>query len=129
VNAKEPGARKPFDLEERTAQFGEAVLRFAKTLPLNTITVSPVRQLVRSGTSIGANYCEADDAGSKREFKHRISICRRESRETKYWLRMIASVAPEAKTPARALWQEAKELHLIFGAIFRKAGERTASKG
>ena len=129
MNAKEPGARKPFDLEERTAQFGEAVLRFAKTLPLNTITVSPVRQLVRSGTSIGANYCEADDAGSKREFKHRISICRRESRETKYWLRMIASVIPEAKAPARALWQEAKELHLIFGAIFRKAGERTASKG
>ena len=129
MNAKEPGARKPFDLEERTAQFGEAVLRFAKTLPLNTITVSPVRQLVRSGTSIGANYCEADDAGSKREFKHRISICRRESRETKYWLRMIASVAPEAKATARPLWQEAKELHLIFGAIFRKAGERTASKG
>jgi four helix bundle protein len=129
MNARECKARPPFDLEEQTARFGEAILRFAKTLPLTAVTTAAVRQLTRSGTSVGANYCEADDAGSKREFRHRISICRRESRETKYWLRMIATAAPEAKAAARPLWQEAKELHLIFGAIFRKAGQREASKG
>ena len=129
MSTQEPRVRKPFDLEERTAQFGEAVLRFAKTLPMTPVTMPPIRQLVRSGTNIGANYCEADDAGSKREFRHRISICRRKSRETKYWLRMIAAIVPEAKAPARSLWQEAKELHLIFGAIFRKAGDPRTAKG
>ena len=77
------------------------------------------RQLVRAGTSVGANYCEADDAGSKKEFRYRISICKRESRETKHWLRMIAAAVPEQKADARVLWQEAKELNLIFGAIYR----------
>ena len=76
-------------------------------------------QLVKSGTSVGANYCEADDAGSRKEFLYRISICKRESRESKYWLRMTAAAAPELKDEARTHWQEAKELHLIFAAIYR----------
>ncbi|NLF08789.1 MAG: four helix bundle protein, partial [Pirellulaceae bacterium] len=70
-------------------------------------------------TSVGANYCEADDAGSKKEFRYRISICKRESRETKHWLRMIAAAAPEQKDEARRLWREAQELNLIFSAIYR----------
>lgn len=78
--------------------------------------------MVRSATSIGANYCEADEAGSKKEFRHRISICKKEAKETKYWLRMIASANEQSKTAARELWQEAKELHLIFAAIFRNSG-------
>jgi len=62
---------------------------------------------------------EADDAGSKKEFRYRISLCKRESRETKHWLRMTVAAAPELKEEARPLWQEAKELHLIFAAIYR----------
>jgi len=114
------GAPKKFDLEERTALFGEAVIQFVKRLPISVITEPLVRQLVRSATSIGANYCEADDAGSKKEFRYRISVCKRECRETKHWLRMLAAALPDEKEEGRRLWREAKELHLIFAAIHRK---------
>ena len=67
-----------------------------------------------SGTSMGSNYCEADDAESSKDFIHKIGICKKEARETKHWLRMIAVAVPELKEEARVLWQEAKELHLIF---------------
>ena len=81
---------KPYDLEERTGRFGEVLIAFAKRIPANLVTEPLIPQLVRAGTSVGANYCEADDAGSKKEFCYRISICKRESRETKHWLRMVA---------------------------------------
>lgn len=110
-----------FDLEERTAIFGEAVICLSKTIPQNVVTSPLIGQIVRSGTGVGANHCEADDAGPKKDFKYKIGICRKEARETKHWLRMIAAAAPEYKTEARKLWQEAKELHLIFAAICRKA--------
>jgi len=114
-----PAASKRYDLEERTGQFGEMIIAFAKKIPVNLVTEPLIPQLVRAGTSIGANYCEADDAGSKKEFRYRVSICKRESRETKHWLRMVAAAASELKADARPLWQEAKELNLIFSAIFR----------
>jgi four helix bundle protein len=115
------GARQ-FDLEKRTARFGEAIIAFVKRVPLNVITEPVVGQLVKSATSIGANYCEADDAGSKKEFRYRISVCKREPRESKHWLRMIVAAEPDHKPDARVLWQEAKELHLIFAAILRSRG-------
>ena len=114
-----------FDLDERTAKFGEAVIVFAKQIPVNLVTTTIISQLVRSATSIGANYSEADDAGSKKEFMYRISLCKRESRETKHWLRMIAAAEPDQKETARLLWQEAKELNLIFAAIHRKKRSET----
>ncbi len=110
-----------FDLEERTASFGEAVIRFAKIIPKNPVSTPLISQIVRSGTSIGANYCEADDAVSKKDFKNKIGTCRKEARETKLWLRMIATAEPDLKVDARKLWQEAKELHLIFAAIWRRS--------
>jgi four helix bundle protein len=110
---------KPFDLEERTALFGEAVIAFAKRVVVTQVTRSLIDQVVRSGTSIGANFCEADDAESKKDFRHKIRLCRKESRETKHWLRMIAAAEPQLRADARTLWQEAKELNLIFGAIGR----------
>src|SRR5713101_508960 len=110
-----------FDLEERTAKFGEAVIRFAKKVPVNVVNSRLVGQLVRAGTSVGANYAEADDAVSKKDFKNKIGTCRKESRETKHWLRMIATAEPALKDEARPLWQEAKELHLIFASIWRKS--------
>ncbi len=119
TNKVSDGAPK-YDLEERTAHFGEAIIGFARTIPKNPITTPLISQIVRSGTSVGANYCEADDAVSKKEFLHKIGTCRKEARETKHWLRMIVAAEPDTREKARALWQEAKELHLIFAAIVRK---------
>lgn len=109
-----------YDLEERTARFAERIIAFAKKVPRNVVTLPLIDQMVRAGTSIGANYCEADDAVSKKEFRFKIGTCKKEARETKYWLRMIAAGDESMKEDARPLWQEAKELHLIFAAIYRK---------
>ena len=114
-------AKREHDLEERTARFGEQVIAFCKETAKNPVTKPLVSQLVRSATSVGANYCEADDAGTKKEFRHRISICRKEARETKHWLRMMVVAEPHRKDEARTLWQEAKELNLIFATIFRNS--------
>ncbi|MEX2171453.1 MAG: four helix bundle protein [Pirellulales bacterium] len=108
-----------YDLEERTAKFAELVIDFVSEIRLSPITSPLVTQLIRSATSIGANYCEADDAESKRDFRHKIGICRKEARETKYWFQMIAKAVPASKDQARRLWQEANELHLIFSKIRR----------
>jgi four helix bundle protein len=74
---------------------------------------------VRSGTSVGANYLEADAASSKKDFQHKISICRKEAKETRHWLRMIVYATPDKKEEARKLWQEAQEFVLIFSAILK----------
>ena len=113
-----------FDLEERTALFGEAVIVFAKSVPKGTVTTPLISQIVRSATSVGANYCEADDGVSKKDFLNKIGICKKEARETKHWLRMLATADETQKVECRKLWQEAKELHLIFVAIVRK-GKQT----
>ena len=109
-----------FDLEERTAKFGEAIIHFAKKIPQNPVNKRLIEQLVAAGTSIGANYCEADDGVSRKDFKNKIGTCRKEARETKFFLRMIACAEEGLKTEARVLWLEAKELHLIFCSIWRK---------
>ena len=111
-------ARRTFDLEERTALFGEAVIAFAKRVPLNPVTSPLVSQLARAASSIGANYCEADDSDSKKDFRFKIGLCRREAREAKHWLRMLVAADASHREDARKLW-EAKELNLIFGAIRR----------
>ena len=113
-------AEPAFDLEERTALFGEKVIHLVKGLKTNSVTGPLVSQLVRAGTSIGANYCEANDAESKKDFRHKMGLCRKESHETKYWLRMLAAAEPTIAEKARPLWKEAKELNLIFGAICRR---------
>jgi four helix bundle protein len=102
--------RRPYDLEERTALFGETVIEFAKQVPVNPVTRSLIDQLVRAGTSVGANYCEADDASSNKEFRQKIGYCRKEARETKHWVRMIAKAEPELREAAVCVWQESKEI-------------------
>jgi four helix bundle protein len=97
------GGAKPYDLEERTALFGESIIRFAKRVPVSAVTNRLIDQLVGAGTSVGANYCEADDAVSKKDFRHKISISKREARETKFFLRMIATAVPELKEEAKPL--------------------------
>ncbi|MBC7782637.1 MAG: four helix bundle protein [Burkholderiales bacterium] len=113
--------RKVFDLEERTALFGERIIRLARSVPQTAITEPLVRQLVRAATSVGANYAEADDCDSKKDFRFKIGLCRRESRETKHWLRMLVAAHEASTDEARRLWQEAKELNLIFGKIRRSS--------
>jgi four helix bundle protein len=123
---QEPTANTPpshpdnFNLEDRTGRFGEQVILFAKRIPHSSVNSPLISQLVRAATSIGANYCEADNAESKKDFRHKISLCRKEARETKHWFRMIATAEPLLKPPARPLWQEAHELCLIFSAILRR---------
>lgn len=113
-----------YDLEERTAKLGIDVIQFSKKIPKNAVTLRLISQLVASATSVGANYCEADDAESGRDFKHKIGICKKEARETKHWLRMIVPAVPELDKEARSLWQEAKELNLIFNAIYKKVNNK-----
>ncbi|MGA2657471.1 MAG: four helix bundle protein [Verrucomicrobiota bacterium] len=110
-------AAPPKDLAERTARFAEAVVRFAKRIPLSPVNNRLIDQLVGAGTSIGANFCEADDSVSGKDFKNRIGTCRKESKETMFFLRVIAAAEEGLAPDARLLWREAKELNLIFGSI------------
>ncbi|MEK7091067.1 MAG: four helix bundle protein [Patescibacteria group bacterium] len=113
-----------YNLEERTAKFGENVILFCNRLPRNEVTKPLITQLVKAATSVGANYGEADDAESRDDFKHKIGISKKEARESKHFLRMIATALPEFKNEARILWSEAKELNLIFNAIYKKVGSK-----
>jgi four helix bundle protein len=115
--------KKEFDLEERTARFGEEVIRFAQTISKNEITKPLIGQFVRSSTSIGANYMEADGAESRKDFIHKLGICKKECKETKHWLRMIAIADPIAKDKCQNLWRECQELTLIFSTIINKTKE------
>jgi len=109
-----------YDLEERTAKFGENIIIFCNKISRNPINSPLITQLIKAGTSIGANYCEADDAESKQDFRHKIGIVKKECRETKHFIRMMVIAVPNLKDKARPLWQEAKELNLIFNKIYQK---------
>lgn len=109
-----------YDLEERTAKFGESIISFCKKIQDDSITRPLKSQLVRSGTSIGANYCEAINASSKKDFRNKIYISKKESQETKHWLRMISTASPERKDEAKMLWKECQELTMIFQKIVSK---------
>jgi len=92
-----------------------------KKLPYNSVNKALMEQLIRSAGSIGANYCEADAAESKKDFKHKIGICKKESKETRHWLRLLAKANPESKEAIWSLWNECHELLLIFSKIFSKS--------
>ena len=121
--ARDGTSSRAYDLAERTQRFGCAVVTCARGIPLTPVTRPLISQLVRAGTSVGANYCEADGAESRKDFRHRIAICRREARETCYWLEMLATALPGARSGAAELLQEAKELNLIFSASMRTLSE------
>ncbi len=108
---------KTYDLEERTARFGEKIINLCKKTPKNIVTIPIIDQLIRAGTSPGANYCEANGASSKRDFKNKIFTCKKESKESKYWLRMLANACEEVAAECRELWKEAQELTMIFSKI------------
>lgn len=119
-----PNEKIEYNLEERTAKFGEDVIDFLGKVKRNAINDPLVRQLVRASTSIGANYCEANNASSKSDFRNKIYICKKETNETKYWLRILTKANPDLKDNARGLWQEAQELNLIFQKIVNSLNKK-----
>lgn len=108
----------PYNLEQRTAQFSKAVIDLCKQLPKNTVNFKLIDQIVRSASSVGANYIEANEALSKKDFLHRLRISRKEAKETSYWLELIQHSNPEINSTY--LIQEAKELRNILSAIITK---------
>lgn len=112
---------KRYDLEERTAVFAEAVIDLMKKLPKDSINKRMIEQIIASAGSVGANYCEANEAESKKDFQHKISICKKEIKETKHWIRLLARANDDCKAEFRILWQEAQELLLIFSSIMKSS--------
>jgi four helix bundle protein len=118
----ETGNSKHYDLEERTYEFARAVRGLVKQLPRTLANIEDARQLVNASGSVGANYIEANEALSKKDFVMRIKISRKEAKESRYWLRLIFSNGnADLNTRRESLMQEASELTSIFGAILRKA--------
>lgn len=116
--------KKSYDLEERTAKLGEKIIDLMKKLPDNPINRRLVPQLTASGGSLGANYCEANESESKRDFQHKIGICKKETKESKHWIRLLARANPDFKEEFRELWQEAQELLLIFSKILQSSRKK-----
>ena len=110
-----------FNLEERTAFFAEKIIDLVRSIKTDAVNSKIITQVVGSGGSLGANYCEATEAESKKDFIHKMGICKKEIKETRHWLRLLARTNPEKKEELRVLWQEAQELLLIFSKIIRSS--------
>ena len=110
----------PFDMEERTAVFGENVVRFSKRIPRDPSNNRLIDQVVGAGTSVAANFCEANDCFSKKDFRFTVKRCLKEAKETRLFLRMIATSEPQLAEEARSLYREATELIRIFASMYRK---------
>ncbi len=110
---------KTYDLKERTALFSERVIHFCKNIKGSNIIDPIINQLIRAATSIGANYCEANGASSKKDFRNKIYICKKEAKETRYWLRLLQGLAATAEQEKECdmLNKEAHEFILIFSKI------------
>ena len=111
---------KRYDLEDRTLEFGKRIIRLCQNLPKNGINFKLIDQITHSGASIGANYREANETETKKDFQFRIRICRKETKETTYWLQLIPEANPTLTEKINPLIQETKELIKIFAAILEK---------
>lgn len=113
-----------YDLQNRTLAVGKEILSLIQLVPQDVITRPLVCQLVRSATSIGANYMEANGASSERDFAHKLFLCKKEAQETEYWLARILDRCPDLSERLSSLQAEVHELILIFQA----AGKTTRAK-
>jgi len=111
--------KNKYDLEKRTLIFSKNLTIFLKECPKTIITMLLIDQGLRSGTSIGANYREANGASSKKDFQNKIFICKKEAKETLYWLELLGNSLDDEKLKekCRSLWKESNEFVLIFGKI------------
>jgi len=113
---------KQYDLEERTLRFSSQTRVYIKKLPRTVANVEDIKQLARSSGSMGANYIEANEALSRKDFVHRVKICRKETKESIYWLRLVdIGGSRDLESERQGLVQEATELMKIFGAIIEKS--------
>ncbi|OGM26011.1 four helix bundle protein [Candidatus Woesebacteria bacterium RIFCSPLOWO2_01_FULL_39_61] len=112
---------KQYDLEERTYKFAKDTRTFIKKLHKTLSNMEDCKQLNRSSGSIGANYIEANEALSKKDFIHRIKICRKESKESRFWLRLVDTNNNELENERANLIRESTELMMIFSSIMRKS--------
>ena len=116
------GQAKQYDLEDRTLAFAKRVRAFVKKLPKTPANIEDGKQLIKSSGSVGSNYIEANEALSKKDFIMRIKICRKEAKESRYWLKLVETRDdPELENERKDLEQEATELMSIFGSILRKS--------
>ena len=106
-----------YDLEERTSIFSKNVLALIKSITITSLNQNIIHQLLKSATSIGANYREANNASSKKDFTNKIAICRKEANETQYWIELLASIETNKTEKLRVIWSESHQLTLIFGKI------------
>ncbi|MBI4284574.1 MAG: four helix bundle protein [Chloroflexi bacterium] len=111
---------KPYDLEERTLRFAKEVIAFVGILPKTMANIEIAKQVIRSSGSVGANYIEANEAISKKDFALRVKICRKEVKESRYWLSLLEVKGEEAEKRRQSLTEEATELMRIFGSIVEK---------
>jgi four helix bundle protein len=111
---------KQYDLEERTLNFAKEVIDFVNALPKSIANIELIKQVIRSSGSVGANYIEANEALGKKDFAMRIKICRKEAKESIYWLRLIEARGEDAEKRRQSLIGEATELMKIFGSIVSK---------
>ena len=113
---------KQYDLEDRTLAFAKKVRAFVNKLPKTTANIEDGKQLIKASGSVGSNYIEANEALSKKDFRFRIKICRKEAKESRYWLKLVDTQGvPEQEEERKDLEQEATELMNIFGSILRKS--------
>lgn len=111
---------KQYDLEERTLRFAKEVIEFINIPPKTIVNIEIMKQIIRSSGSVGANYIEANESLSKKDFTMRVKICRKEAKESRYWLKLIEVRGEDAETSRQALVSEATELMKIFGSIVEK---------
>lgn len=121
-------AEKSLKLEERIMQFASNVISLCKSIKETVITRPLISQIVRSASSVGANYCEANNASSKKDFRNKICICKKEAQETKYWLRLLKNTLPEKERELKVLFQECHEFTLIFQKIISTMKNQENSK-
>lgn len=122
MDEKKKGKSKAYDLEKRTLEYAKAVIYFVKLLPQNIANREIIKQLIRAACSVGANYIEANECLGKKDFAMRIKICRKEAKESKYWLFLVETGNNAQETQRMLLQQEAEELKRIFSAILLKTG-------
>ncbi len=113
--------KRVYDLEGRTLKFAENAINVVKKIKINSVNGRIIDQLVGSSGSIGANYCEANEAESKQDFIHKIGISKKEAKETRYWLKLLKVSNPEISNYLESLEKESQELILIFSSIIKSA--------
>ena len=114
-----------YDLEDRTLEYGKRIIRMVKSLPKNNINFRLADQIIRSGTSLGANYREANETETKKDFQFRLRICRKEAKETIYWIKLIIEANPELSQRMQLLLSETLELLKIFASILEKCKNKS----